>query len=114
MMKLYATPLSHFTRKARLLMDLYSVPYAFIDIGGVTGVDASVYAGNPVMKVPTLVDGDTWLIESDHIAGYVVQKADPADRYQVFTRDTFDLNARAVMNGAMTEEVKVILGRRTG
>ncbi len=113
-MKLFATPLSHFARKPRLLMDLYGLRYEFIDVGGVTGVEAATYANNPILKVPTLIDGDSWLIESDHIAGYVVQKVDPSDKFNVFTRDLFDLNVRAVVNGAMTEEVKVILARRTG
>ncbi len=66
------------------------------------------------MKVPVLVDGNQWLIESDHIARYIVGKFDPLDRYRVNTRDIQHLNARAVLNGIMSEEVKVILSRRTG
>lgn len=111
-MKLYATPLSHFSRKVRLLLDLYSVPYEFVDIGNVIQTETKIFADNPLMKVPILVDGDDWIIESDHIAAHLVRKLDPQDRFQVMTQNLFDLNARAVMNGAMTEEVKLILARR--
>ena len=73
-MKLYATPLSHFSRKVRVLMDLYSLPYDLIDIGNVASSDVRDFGNNPMMKVPTLVDDDCWIIESDHIAQYLVEK----------------------------------------
>ncbi|HEX4924776.1 MAG TPA: glutathione S-transferase [Bdellovibrionales bacterium] len=114
MMTLYATPLSHFSRKVRILLDLYAVDYEFIDIGNVAEGDLKTFAGNPLLKVPVLVDGETWIIESDHIARYVAQKFDPADRFRVTASGLDDLNLRAVLNGIMTEEVKVILARRTG
>ena len=34
-LKLYTTPLSHFARKARLLLDLYQIPYEAVDAGSV-------------------------------------------------------------------------------
>lgn len=113
-MKLYATPLSHFSRKVRILLDHLSIPYEFKDVGNVAEGDLDTFAGNPLLKVPVLVDGDSWLIESDHIAAHLVQKFDPSDRFNVLTRNSHDLNIRAVLNGIMTEEVKVILARRTG
>lgn len=112
-MKLFATPLSHFARKSRILLDLYEVPYEFIDIGTVTQIEMSTYAKNPIMKVPILMDGKDWIIESDHISQYIVRKFDSSDRYQVQIKSLFDLNARAVMNGIMDSEVKIILARRT-
>jgi glutathione S-transferase len=113
-MKLYGTPLSHFTRKTRILLDLYHVPYQFHDVGNVAEGTLETYAGNPLLKVPVLVDDTRWLIESDHIANYIVQKVDPTDRYGVGTHDLETLNMRAVLNGMMIEEVKFILARRTG
>ena len=112
-MKLYATPLSHFSRKIRLLFDFYGVAYESIDVGNVAQADAAKFAGNPVMRVPVLVDGATWMLESDHIAGYLVGKVDPQDRFHVLTRDAPTLNARAMLNAVMSEEVKVIIARRT-
>ncbi|ATH09113.1 hypothetical protein BIY24_14520 [Halobacteriovorax marinus] len=38
-MKLYATPRSHFSRKVRILLELYSIPYEFIDVGNVADSD---------------------------------------------------------------------------
>jgi|SRR5690606_1568529 len=113
-MKLYATPLSHFSRKVRLLLDHYGIEYEFVHIGNVVDTEAARFDGNPLMKVPVLHDGDTWLIESDHIAEYIVRRHDPADRYRVLVRDPDALNLRAMLNGIMNEEVKLILGARTG
>jgi glutathione S-transferase len=112
-MKLYATPLSHFSRKVRTLLDLYSISYEFIDCGNVAQSNTHNFGKNPMMKVPVLVDGDHWIIESDHIALYLVKKYDETDKFQVQTTNSFDLNARAVMNGIMSEEVKLILAERT-
>lgn len=113
-LQLYTTPLSHFGRKVRLLLDLYGLPYELFDAGNVAESQPEKFAGNPLMKVPALQDGEIWLIESDHIAAYVVRKHDPSDRLGVLSPDVFDLNARAVLNGIMTEEVKLLLAKRTG
>ncbi|WP_417335340.1 glutathione S-transferase [Halobacteriovorax marinus] len=112
-MKLYATPRSHFSRKVRILLELYSIPYEFIDVGNVADSDLETFGKNPLMKVPALIDGENWIIESDHIANYIVNKFDPVDKYQVKIESVADLNIRAVLNGTMTEEVKIILGKRT-
>lgn len=113
-MKLYATPMSHFSRKVRILLDLYKVPYELVDVGNVAEGDLATFASNPLMKVPVLVDGDTWLIESDHIAHHLARVLDPQDRYRVRASALEDLNFRAVLNGIMADEVRVILARRTG
>lgn len=113
-MKLYATPRSHFSRKVRLLLDHLGVSFDLIDIGNVAENSLECFHGNPNMSVPILVDGDTWLIESDHIAGYISQRFDLRDRYAVFTNDLERLNARAIMNGAMANEAKLLLSARTG
>src|SRR5690606_14989690 len=61
-----------------------------------------------------LRDDDLWLVESDHIAAYLARMYDPEDEYRVLTSDPEVLNARAILNGIMAEEVKVILAERTG
>lgn len=113
-MRLYATPLSHYSRKVRLLLDHYRIEYELVSPGNVAGDDAARFGNNPVMKVPVLEDGDVWLLESDHIAQYVVRKCDPGDRYRVLASNPETLNLRAVMNSIMQEEVKLILAARTG
>lgn len=56
--KLYGTELSHFARKVRLLIDHYSIPCDFVDIGNVAEDEQKKFAQNPLMKVPVLVDND--------------------------------------------------------
>lgn len=113
-MKLYATKLSHFSRKVRLLLDHYGLEYEFSDIGNVADADAEIFNGNPLMSIPVMVDEGEWLIDSDNISAYIVRKVDPEDKFQVLTDCNDILNARAVLNGIMANEVKIILAERTG
>lgn len=113
-MKLYATPLSHFSRKVRILLDLYEINYEFADIGNVAQTDSMIFGGNPILRVPVLADNKNWLWDSDNIAKYIVEKFDPSDRFRVNNRDFNELNVRSVLNGIMSEEVKLIIARRTG
>jgi len=113
-MQLLATRLSHYSRKVRILLDHYGLAYELVDVGNVASPDPAQFDGNPLMKIPVLKDQGRWLIESDHIAAYLVRTYDPTDRYEVLTTDPATLNARAVLNGVMAEEVKVILAERTG
>lgn len=113
-MKLYATPLSHFARKVRILLNLYKIDYEMVDIGNVASSSAEDFAHNPLMKVPTLKCDGQLIFDSDNIAAFIVRKFDPDDRFNFFTTNLNDLNARAVMNGIMNEEVKIILAKRTG
>ncbi|TDR20362.1 glutathione S-transferase family protein [Marinicella litoralis] len=113
-MKLYYTPKSHFARKNRILIDALSLEVELVDAGNVADSTPEIFANNPLMKVPTLVDGHQVIYESDHIAAYLVRKFDPTDSYQVLTNDVNQLNLRAVMNGVMTAEVELIMAERSG
>ncbi|MGJ8662510.1 MAG: glutathione S-transferase family protein [Marinicella sp.] len=113
-MKLHYTPKSHFARKDRILMDALALDIELIDAGNVAASSPELFAHNPMMKVPTLVDGDQLIFESDHIAAYLIRKFDPEDRFNVLTTDSNQLNIRAVLNGVMTAEVELIMAKRTG
>lgn len=113
-MQLHYTPRSHFARKVRLLLAGLQVDVDLIDAGNAAEADPARFGGNPLMKVPTLVDGQQWVVESDHIAAYLVRKLDPADRFDVLTTDVDALNVRAVLNGVMSAEAELILAERTG
>ena len=39
---------------------------------------------------------------------------DPIDKYHVMRTKVFDLNTRAILNGLMNEELKVIVAKRQG
>ena len=54
------------------------------------------------------------MIESDHIARYVVARHDHADRLGVRSERVRDLNRLAVINGIMDNEVVLILAKRGG
>lgn len=113
-MQLFYTPRSHFSRKIRMLVGGLNLDMELLDIGDVAECNAPLFGPNPLMKVPTLVDGKCVIFDSDHIAQYIVRTYDPADRFHVLTTNHNELNARAVMNGVMATEVELILAARTG
>ncbi len=113
-MQLHCTPRSHFARKVRLLAAALELPLDLVDAGNVGSGDPAAFGPHPLMKVPTLVDGEVVLFESDHIAAHLVRRFDPDDRYAVLTTNPDLLNARAVLNGVMSNEVELILAARSG
>lgn len=113
-MQLFYTPRSHFSRKVRILLAGLGEQVELFDIGNVAECNAPLFGPNPLMKVPTLVDEKRFVLDSDHIAQYIVRKVDPQDRFRVFVDDFDILNVRAVMNGIMATEVELILAERTG
>ncbi|GAB3726208.1 hypothetical protein GCM10028862_01210 [Luteimonas pelagia] len=113
-MQLYYTPRSHFSRKVRILAAALGLDLAPVDAGNVADADPAAFGPNPLMRVPTLVDGDTVVFDSDHIAAHLVRRHDPGDRYGVLATAPAILNARAVLNGIMSTEVELILAARTG
>jgi glutathione S-transferase len=112
--QLHGTPLSHFTRKIRILLPELGVPFDFVRTPNLLETSTPSYGENPLMRIPTFVHGDTTVIESDHIARYVVDTYDPADRFSVRTPTVAAMNRLAVLNGIMAHEVTLILARRGG
>lgn len=113
-MKLYATPLSHFSRKIRILLAELGIPFEWVQTPGVMDPTLATYGDNPLLRIPTLVDGDHTLIESDHIARYIVAKLDPRDWFGVNSVEVDALNRLAVANGVMANEVTILLAKRGG
>lgn len=113
-LRLVGTPLSHFTRKIRILLAEFGVPFEFDRSPGVLAKAGAAYGDNPLQRVPTLFHGAVTLIESDHIARYLVSQFDPADRFGVRSERVDDLNQLAVLNGVMSNEVVLILAQRAG
>ena len=113
-LQLIGTPLSHFTRKVRILLAELGVELELVWAASVLATAPAAYGGNPLMRVPALVDGDATLIDSDHIARYLVRRHDPGDRLGVCSEQVQDLNRLAVVNGIMANEVVLILAKRGG
>lgn len=112
--QLYGTPLSHFTRKLRVLFAELAFDHEMVWAPTVLATAASTFGNNPMLRVPTLVhDGET-VLESDHIARVIVRAHDPADRLDVCSERVHDLNRLAVANGIMDNEVVLLLARRSG
>lgn len=112
--QLVGTPLSHFTRKIRILLHELGVDYDFVRTSSVLATSAAEYRDHPLMRVPTLLHGDDAVIESDHIARHVIRHHDPSDRFGVGSERVEDLNRLAVLNGIMDNEVVLILAARGG
>src|SRR3954470_4779566 len=113
-MKLLGTPLSHFTRKVRILAAELAIPLEWVPTPGVMATTPEAYGDNPLMRIPTLVDGETTVIDSDHIARYLVGRFDPDDRLGVRSEEVADMNRLAVTSGVMANEVVLILAKRGG
>lgn len=111
---LLGTPLSHFTRKVRIVLHELEIPFDFQRVPDLLAADAARYGHNPLMRVPTLLDGDQWIIESDHIVRHIVTTRAPHDPLRVLSPTVADLNRLAVVNGIMAHEVTIILAARGG
>ena len=95
-------------------MDHLELGYELIDVGNVTLTDTAVFRQNPMMSVPVFEDAGVWLIESDHITQHIARRFDPDNRFRSLNDDPTHLNFRAILNGAMDNEVKLVLSRRMG
>ena len=113
-LRLYGTPLSHFTRKIRILLTELGVDFELVRPTSLLTTSTDGYGENPLMRVPTLEHRGVRLFDSDHIARYVVSVFDPEDRFGVRTEDPCDLNRLAVVQGIMDNEVVLILAKRGG
>ena len=113
-LQLHGTPLSHFTRKIRVLLAELGIDFDFVRPPGVLVAGTQAYGDNPLMRVPTLVDGDDHIFESDHIARHIVRRFDPTDQFGVRSDAVEDLNRLAALTGIMANEVTLILAKRAG
>lgn len=108
---LYGTPRSHFTRIVRILCLELDLEVREIDVGNVGG--AELFAGNPLMAVPVLVDAQNTIFDSHDICRYLVQRQG-RDPLGVDGLDWAGHNMITVIRGVMTAEVRLILAARCG
>ena len=111
---LIGTPLSHFARKVRIVLHELAIDFDFERVPNLLEFDLSRHGQNPLMRVPTLIDGDLWLIESDHIVRHIVATRAPHDPLHALTPGVAALNQLAVLNGIMANEVTILLAARGG
>ena len=112
--QLHGTPLSHFTRKLRILLAELCVNFDFVRASSVLATSPASYADNPLLRLPTLVHAGTTVFDSDHIARYLVATYDPKDNLRVRSERVRDMNRLAVVTGIMNNVVVLLLARRGG
>ncbi len=113
-LRLFGTPLSHFTRKVRIVLAELGVEFEYVRTSSVLAPTSAGYGDNPLLRIPTLVHGGETIIDSDHIARYLVARYDPADRLRVNSLEVESLNRLAVVTGIMNNEVVLLLAKRAG
>ena len=76
MIELHGFAMSPNTRRARLMLEELDVPYKFVSVDLMSGEQRgeSYRALNPTSRVPTLVDGDLKLWESNAVLVYLAEK----------------------------------------
>ncbi|NQU49748.1 MAG: glutathione S-transferase family protein [Planctomycetes bacterium] len=113
-LQLYATPLSHFARKIRILLGELGVPFELVFVKDLLSSHPADFGGNPILRIPTLVDGEHWIVESDQIARHVVEKFDAEDHLHCLDMTVDQRNALSMINATMGAEVEILLSARSG
>ncbi len=115
-LKLVLTPQSHFSRKVRIVLTELKLECEFIYVQNLLSTDPSKFAGNPILRVPVLKDGEHMIVESDSIVRYLLEKYESAenDRFSFFQMTSPQRNALSFISAIMGAEVELILSQRSG
>lgn len=109
---------SHFTRVARMAAHELEVPLELVVVRDLRSLDAGDYAGNPALKVPTLVLEGVPIFGTENIVRRLVGLAGERGRGRlVLFEDVTEpvaLNAQELVWHAMGAQVQLILARALG
>jgi glutathione S-transferase len=112
---LYLTPLSHFSRKVRIVLREIGLACEESYVPNLLSTNPAEFGGNPILRVPVLRDGPHWVIESDQIVRYLLEAYDHgSDRLAFFSMSTAQRNALSIVSAIMGAEVELILSKRSG
>jgi len=107
---------SHYTRVTRIFALELEIAHGFQPVLDIMSTDVGVYADNPALKVPILVDEDGPLFGTENICRALVRRAaresDVVLRGDVAHR--LVANAEEMTLGIMSTEVAIIMARTTG
>ena len=107
---------SSFTRVVRIFAVALAVEHSFRPVMDLTSLDAAPYAGNPALKIPTLVTAEGPWFGSENICRELARRA--GRRTEVVLRG--DVDDRLVANfeeltvQAMTTEVAFVMAKMSG
>lgn len=107
---------SHFTRTARMFALELGVPFTFQPVFDLTSLDRAVYADNPALKVPILVDEDGPLFGTENICRELVRRSAKATTVVLRgdVRDRVVVNAEELALHVMSSEVALIMAKIAG
>lgn len=108
------TATSHFARKVRIVFHELGIAYDYQLVPDLFDPDAAAYGHNPLLQIPTLIDGDLRIIDSDHIVRHVVATRAPDDPLRILALSVAELNQLAVLNGIMAHQATVMLAQLGG
>ena len=112
---LYLTPLSHFSRKVRIVLKELDLACEESFVPDLLSSEPADFGGNPILRVPVLRDGATWVIESDQIVRYLLETySKDDDRLSFRSMDAAQRNALSIISAIMGAEVELVLSRRSG
>ena len=112
---LYLTPLSHFSRKVRIVLRELGLACDESYVPNLLSADPADFGGNPILRVPVLRDGASWVVESDQIVRYLLETYDHgSDRFAFFSMTTAQRNALSILSAVMGADVELILSKRSG
>ena len=99
---LYLTPLSHFSRKVRVVLEEMRLDCEFSYAPNLLSEDPGDFGGNPILRVPVLEDGANWVVESDNIVRYLLDTYDPGnDTFSFLHMTVPQRNALAFITAVM-------------
>ncbi len=107
---------SHFTRVVRIFAHELAVPHVFQPVFDLTALDVSVYAGNPALKIPILVDEHGPLFGTENICRELVRRSTSAARVVMRgdVRERIVANAEELTLHVMSSEVSLIMAKMAG
>lgn len=107
---------SHFTRVARIFAIELGVAHAFRPVFDITSLDAAVYAHNPALKVPILVDERGPLFGTENICRELVRRSGGASKVALRgdVADRVVANVEELALHVMSAEVSLITAKIAG
>ncbi|MEO0478031.1 MAG: glutathione S-transferase family protein [Planctomycetota bacterium] len=113
-MKLYLTPLSHFSRKVVIVATELGLEFERKYVPDLLSNDPQDFGGNPILRVPVWEDGEDWILESDAIVGFLIDRYGGGDRLGYRGLSSPQRNALSLLNAIMAAEVELVLSARSG